>query len=152
MTTYKRIVYLAIGLVTVLFFGGLGDIFTHINAPFYENLIKPMTNNNVIAFINFLIYCIMAYIISESLMKKNNRHDYILWISLLSLELISTITLFVLHSLYLTFTLHFLIVVVAISMLMSYINNYKYLGFFMLPVVIWYAYLFMFNYSLLILN
>ncbi len=152
MNVYKKIVYFTIGLITVLFFGGLADVFTYQSMPYYENLTKPVVNDNLILMINFFVYCIMAYLIGKSLIKKERRHYYLLWVLLLALELLSVITLFYMHNLYLTFSMYFIMVILAISMLFAYIHSTKYLGFLMLPVTIWYIYLFMYNYAIVMLN
>jgi len=152
MKTYKRFVCTAIGLLIVLFFGGMGDLIASIKSPFYENLIKPNINSAPLVICDFIVYCVMAVIMGESLRDTKRRRHIALWIALLTLELFCSTALYCLSNLSLCFIFHFLTVGVSATMLLFYVNDTGYLGFYMLPVVIRYVYLFMYNYIILLLN
>ncbi|MDD4316186.1 MAG: hypothetical protein PHC84_03375 [Clostridia bacterium] len=55
-------------------------------------------------------------------------------------------------SVYLFFSMSFICVATSLQLLFLYIKNTRYLGFLMLPVAIWYIYLFLHNYAFVLVN
>lgn len=148
MSAYKRIVGLAVGMCVVLAFSIANDILMR----HYSASISPQ-NYSLTLYITlgFAENCIMALLIGESLLKKNYKLYLPLWICLFCLDLLSTVFMLTIKSHYLCFATSFICVAAALNLLFLYIKNTRYLGFLMLPVVIWYVYLFLNNYAAVLL-
>lgn len=144
MSAYKRIVGLAVGMCVVLAFSVANDILMR----HYSTIITP-PNYSLTAYatLGFAENCIMALLIGESLLKKNYKQYLPLWVCLFCLDLMSTIFMLTIKSRYLCFATSFICVAAVLHLLFLYIKNTRYLGFLMLPVVIWYIYLFLNYYA-----
>jgi hypothetical protein len=147
MSAYKRIVALAVGMSVVLAFSVANDILTrhYLSAP-------PLYALSAYVTLGFAENFIMALLIGESLLKKNYKQYLPLWICLFCLDFLSTLFLLTINSRYLCFAASFVCVAASMHLLFLYIKNTRYLGFLMLPVVVWYIYLFLNNYAAVLMG
>lgn len=153
MRAYKRIVFLAIGLLLVMMYSVLCDIIINVESPFYQSLITPTINHSTFfLLIMFFINCLMSFVLGETLLDKNYFDTISMWVMLFLTRIFSLISFFVLNNLYLSNSFAIIATCICIIMLFVYIKKTRYRGIAMLPITIWFIYLFLYNYSIVKMN
>lgn len=154
MRIIKWLIALCVGLLFILVVGVISSIFVDTGSLWYKTLRMPyfMLSPILITLMWGIIYIFYAIIIAIIIIRyRTGTLYYIIIVALNLLNILWTLSFFKLN------LIAFPLIIITIQLILLYTlffklsRRFKYC-IFVLPVIVWYTYLFIVNYHILLLN